>query len=593
VLFGVLIVVSVSWLHFSSLSKTQHENFLLNAKEVVSLKQQLFEKYLFALRDSSLALQSVLSNNSQSDRAPLFEQAKKVQPLLNQINFYDYSTTKNLDPLLTALKDESFTLIESADEQRIRSIVTITNTKNERVALLELVFDAKALFVNFNTSVYGKFHLLNAQEQFIIYENSVVTHSSDISLESLYPDRAEDILFADLYVAEDMYAKSIKVTPSIVYKIILQMDDTLLKEREATLLKWTLFLMAIVSLLSLPLAILFSIIPDRLNQKIIQKRDQLATLNAHLEERVEEEVRIRQQKEKVLQHQSKMAQMGEMIGAIAHQWRQPLNTLGLIATGLKIDFDLGKLNSEIMHTSLDKINNQLQFMSKTIDDFKNFFKDDKEKSYFDVATSVQDVITLLSSQIVQHSIQIEFICKDEGKEIVNIGFDEDSHKFGDYHAGVDGFVNEFKQVILNIINNAKDVFIEKELKGRITIIIDKIDAKIHINIIDNGGGIPEDIISHIFEPYFSTKGDNGTGVGLEMSKTIIEENMSGSLSVRNHNGGAHFKIILEEAYEQDEEVMMQACAIADEEVPKKVHEVIDIEDAEDYMNGLFEDFSEK
>jgi signal transduction histidine kinase len=509
-LFGALSVFTVSALHYYTLSKNQKENFLINAKEVVSLRAQLFEHRLL-----------------------------------------------------------------SSDNQ-----LSLTQ--------------ASELLANQGKSVYGYFNLIDQEGRFLIYRDTLLKDKI-IYLKDVYPNRAEDIEFADVYVAQEMYAKSIRAGEGLEYKVILEMSNTLFLERRDELLQWTLLLFGLVSLLSLPLAILFSIIPDRLNKKVLQHSNALEELNITLEKRVEEEVNIRRTKEKMLVHQSKMAAMaamGEMIGAIAHQWRQPLNALGLIGSAVKMDFDFGKLDETKMNTSIDKINYQIQFMSKTIDDFKNFFKDDKAKAHFDVATAIQEVITLLSSQIIENDITIYFSCKDEGKEIVNIGFDESKALFGDYSAMVDGFRNEFKQVILNIINNAKDVFIEKSLKGEVIIVVDKQDKKVKTTIEDNGGGIPSGIIEDIFEPYFSTKGEDGTGVGLDMSKTIIEENMQGIITVQNSAKGAIFAIELQIAEEIIEEII-EPSITQEPSTPMQKREVIDAKEAEDYMNDLFEDFGDK
>ena len=179
----------------------------------------------------------------------------------------------------------------------------------------------------------------------------------------------------------------------------------------------------------------------------MEKSDELAELNKNLEQRVIDEVNIRREKEKMLVHQSKMASMGEMIGAIAHQWRQPLNTLSLISMGIKDYFRRGKLDERQLDHEMDKIDYQLQFMSKTIDDFRNFFKADKEKEPFDVARAIQDVLTLLSAQIVKNKIDIVFECVEAGEVKAAVHMDESKEAFGEFSAYVDGYKNEFKQVV--------------------------------------------------------------------------------------------------------------------------------------------------
>jgi len=224
----------------------------------------------------------------------------------------------------------------------------------------------------------------------------------------------------------------------------------------------------------------------------------------------------------VLQQQSKMAQMGEMIGAIAHQWRQPLNAVSTGIQNLKYDFKDGNLNNEeFIKDFIDKNKKTIKFMSKTIDDFRSFFRIDKERIDFKVKEATQSVIDMQSTQLKNHNITL------------NISGDEFIYN---------GLQSEYQQVILNLINNAKDVLIENEID---TPTIDIILENNKIYVQDNAGGIPNDIISRVFEPYFTTKDQGkGTGMGLYMSKMIIEDNMGGNLSVINKNNGALFCIKL-------------------------------------------------
>ncbi len=226
----------------------------------------------------------------------------------------------------------------------------------------------------------------------------------------------------------------------------------------------------------------------------------------------------------LLQEQSKMAQMGEMIGAIAHQWRQPLNVISTGIQNLKYDYKDGYLNDEkFVKEFIDKQKVTIGFMSKTIDDFRTFFRVDKEKKDFRIKEATQSVFDMLSAQLKENSIEISL----KGDEF-------------EYY----GLENEYKQVVLNIINNAKDALVENNIKNP------KIDIVTKENIViiqDNAGGVPKDILDRIFEPYFTTKEQGkGTGMGLYMSKMIIEGSMGGELRVINGNDGAIFTIELEE-----------------------------------------------
>ena len=217
--------------------------------------------------------------------------------------------------------------------------------------------------------------------------------------------------------------------------------------------------------------------------------------------------------------------MGEMIGAIAHQWRQPLNALAINIQLLEDLYEDGTLDNKMLKELVQKNMETIQFMSNTIDDFRNFFRKDKEKVEFDIKEAIEKTIELQKAQLSNHNIKV----------ITNL----EPIKFK-------GYKNEFMQAILNLISNAKDVIIERNKEGVIRISSKKDQDKIVIEIEDNGGGIPEDIIDRIFEPYFTTKEEGkGTGMGLYMVREIIHR-MNGKISVTNTKEGAKFIIILKE-----------------------------------------------
>lgn len=271
----------------------------------------------------------------------------------------------------------------------------------------------------------------------------------------------------------------------------------------------------------------------------------LQELNVKLEQRVEEETALRLEKERLLMQQSKMAAMGEMIGAIAHQWRQPLNAMGLIIQATQDAYDFGELDREHLSKFVEEGMKQVQFMSKTIDDFRNFFRPDKEATNFDVKMAIAEVLSLLSGQMKSNNISYRLTCKEH-----NRAFEDFTEIVPCGEMTMLGFKNELEQVFLSIISNAKDAIIQKQqkkksYKGAISIEVARSDEKIIVTTSDNGGGIPEDITDRIFEPYFTTKEQGkGTGMGLYMAKMIIETNMRGSLTAKNMGEGAEFTITL-------------------------------------------------
>lgn len=243
------------------------------------------------------------------------------------------------------------------------------------------------------------------------------------------------------------------------------------------------------------------------------------------EKRVEEEVKLRIQKEKMLIQQSKMASMGEMVGLIAHQWKQPLNALGISIQDIADAHEYGELNKLYIDNFINGSMKKITFLNNTVEDFRSFFKPDKEKKDFIIIDALNDTVNLLCSQFRKINIEIKIEESCENCELKTRGF-----------------LNEFKQVILNLLNNSKDAIISNKVKeGLIEINVFKdYDKKNIITFKDNGGGIDEEIIPHIFNQYLSTKNEKGTGIGLYISKIIIEKNMGGKISVKNYKDGAMF-----------------------------------------------------
>ena len=232
----------------------------------------------------------------------------------------------------------------------------------------------------------------------------------------------------------------------------------------------------------------------------------------------------KQQNETILINKSKLASMGEMIGNIAHQWRQPLTHLSYIIMNLKAAYENDKLDKKYLEKKTDEANKQIEFMSHTIDDFRNFFKISKQKEEFSLIECINESINLLNESFKSLDIKLNFNYTENFR--------------------IRTYKGEFAQVIFNLLNNAKDEFIKQEIKdAKIIINIIKKEENILIEIIDNAGGISEKIIKKIFEPYFTTK-EKGLGIGLYMSKVIIEKNIGGKLEVENTINGAKFIIYL-------------------------------------------------
>lgn len=274
---------------------------------------------------------------------------------------------------------------------------------------------------------------------------------------------------------------------------------------------------------------------DNLENLVDIKTKELKELNDNLEFKVNEEIVNNREKDKKLIEQSRYAALGEMIGNIAHQWRQPLSGISSIASGEILKIDLGLQTNDDSKNAFNKITKYTDFLTKTIEDFRNFFNANKEITEFDLIESINNTLCLVESSYKTSDITL---IKNFSKERFIIT----------------GYQNEISQAFLNILTNAKDALTEKDLEKKIVeISIFENDEKIHIKFQDNGQGIDPIILDKIFDPYFTTKHKSqGTGIGLYMSKEIIEKHMNGILKVKNKefkvdeisHFGACFTIIL-------------------------------------------------
>ncbi|RXJ90458.1 histidine kinase [Arcobacter sp. CECT 8983] len=275
--------------------------------------------------------------------------------------------------------------------------------------------------------------------------------------------------------------------------------------------------------------LMISIIGDvviKYKQEVENKERKLQRLNRELASKVAIGIAEGKRKDKAILEQSKQARMGSMISMIAHQWRQPLTELSGVLMELETATRFKKVTDNHILSSIERSDKMIEFMSNTIDDFRNFFKPDKKKEKFSVYDSCQKAISLINASL------------DDSKINLVVDVKEDKQ--------INGYPTEYSQVILNLLMNARDILVEKGIKQpEITITIDTKGVLSIVKLKDNAGGISSEHIDLIFDPYFSTKDSSkGTGLGLYISKLIIEKNMGGELSVANDEDGAVFKIIL-------------------------------------------------
>lgn len=316
-------------------------------------------------------------------------------------------------------------------------------------------------------------------------------------------------------------------------QIINKFLEIKIKEHEEEEKKFKRFLLTATAVI-LVFMILFtflmlSIIKDVIKKYKLQvqnRENALESLNENLSLKVKQGIEEAKQKDRKILEQAKLARIGSMISMIAHQWRQPLSQLSGILMELETTTRFKKVDNDYILNAIDKSDKMIEFMSNTIDDFRNFYKPDKKKEDFYVSDACKKAINIIDATLENLGINLILDIKEDKK--------------------IFGYPTEFSQVILNIISNAKDVLIEKNIKNpKIEINIESKGILSIITIKDNAGGIEEKNLEQIFDPYYSTKDSSkGTGLGLYISKLIIERNMGGDLSVSNNSEGAVFKIVV-------------------------------------------------
>ena len=270
-------------------------------------------------------------------------------------------------------------------------------------------------------------------------------------------------------------------------------------------------------------------IQHRYEMELSLKNKRLEHLTQNLQDEVDKQVAITRSQDSLLSQQSKMAAVGEMMNNISHQWKQPLSTINVLVQNVEVARDLGDENiDQLMQTTLQSVLNQTELMQTTMKDFLDFSRPDLQSKIFSLNHAIQMMQTIVASSFIAHQLELSYQPLERDIRI-------------------QGKENEFVHAIMNIVNNAKDALIEREvIGGKVRLYLVESEKHIVLYICDNGGGIDEKIISKVFDPYFSTKLDHGgTGLGLHMSAKIIKESFKSSIKVNNDDAGACFIITLE------------------------------------------------
>jgi len=259
---------------------------------------------------------------------------------------------------------------------------------------------------------------------------------------------------------------------------------------------------------------------DELELEVALRTEELDALNRSLDARVRDEIGKRKQQQALLIQQSRLAAMGEMIGSIAHQWRQPLNALGLVLQNIRMQYSSGQLTDESMTRMTDKAARLMARMSSTIDEFRNFFKPSKIQELFNLRETMLSAADIMEGTFKNANIELTVVC-DESIELF-------------------GIAGELAQVLLNLLSNARDALKASGQRApRILMCATVLSNGVRIEVEDNGGGMAPEVIGKIFEPYFTTKDEGqGSGIGLYMSKMIVESYLRGHMKASNTADGA-------------------------------------------------------
>ena len=385
---------------------------------------------------------------------------------------------------------------ENMKKDLLEYISNLKSSENNYFFILD--YDKKALFQKVDNIVDKSFQELDTKE-----ENKLFNEILDLSKNGGgFINYDYKIIDSEIPLRKTSYVKGLFSWKWIIGKgfyddylnQIIEKRSIELNEEFNKKIKHILLFASLLTLILLFISIYIS--------KLLEKKFQKYKLEINTQEHI-------------LSQQSKMAAMGEMLGNIAHQWRQPLSVITTVATGMKLQKEFNTLDDKTFEESIQNITNSALYLSTTIDDFRNFFKTDKDKTTFNIRNTFEKLFKLTSAQF--RNLEITFINEINDYELFN-------------------YENELIQALINILNNAKDALENKDTPKVIFISTNKEDNKVIIKITDNAGGIDEKIIDKVCEPYFTTKHQaKGTGIGLFMTEEIIVKHLKGNFSIKNVN----------------------------------------------------------
>jgi signal transduction histidine kinase len=394
------------------------------------------------------------------------------------------------------------------------------------------LWKVKEITINYKNSLEDDHYLVSVRKDVAhnfkviskqtIHANSDTIHknmdqSKEFSLYGYKNDTAIIISFMPIFSIDQAKRPSAYIVAYVKSDQIIRILNNFLYINFASLIVIALIMLQIYQTLSHK---------DELKKEVAKKTNELFKLNQSLEARIVEEVEKNRKNELQMYEQSKNASLGEMIGNIAHQWRQPLSAITSTASSVKLNNQLGILDKDEIENNMDVIIHKANYLSETINTFRNFLNKNKSIETFLLEDMIEESINIINVTLKEYHIDLKVTIDKTSKSTVT------------------GIKNEVSQVLINILNNAKDTLLEKNIDNKyINLSLKNEDDKALITIEDNGKGIPIHIMPKIFEPYFTTKHQSqGTGLGLHMCYKIVTESLQGKIWAQNTNKGAKFFI---------------------------------------------------
>lgn len=471
---------------------------------------------------SIIILSQISIYTLKNDFDILFE--KRTKPIIKLETIKD-TYTINIYDTLYDIQNKNITF------EQARDVITLgQHLINKNWITYQKSSSDSAYKPFFITKIIKEWFSLDNQPQNTVLQKSIIENINNKYLkinrniiEIFTHLRKNNILEADELIDKiyfDINSINIYITNLTNYDLNMAINEK--RETEKLFNTLTLILnfsIVFVFLFSIILSVLFIInfrkLHYGLEDAVNEKTKELQQLNESLENRIQNEVANSRKKDLIMFQQARLASLGEMIANIAHQWRQPLGSLMMIIQSFQTKMELGKLTDEFIEQKVDDAILLGENMSNTLDDFQNFFKPNKDHSVFKLKDCIEHSFELSKYLLEKERIHFHLDIKDDVE--------------------ISGFYNELSHVFLNIIGNSKDALKNKQHNHRlIEVGVKKFKKYIRINILDNGGGIDEEVLPHIFDPYFTTKYKSaGTGIGLYMSKQIIEKHMHGSIGCKN------------------------------------------------------------